>query len=129
MKKSKEKTNKSTLATVELRVKEVVKLLINSYSRYEIIQYSSENWRVGERQTDKYIQKAKEAIITSTKKDVSYDFSKAVRRYEDLYRNSVENKDFRTAMNINKELTSLQGLLKAQIEHSGEVKFISSIPD
>lgn len=129
MKKKIEKKKKSTLASVELRVKEVIKLIICSYSRLEIVQFSSENWGIGERQADKYLQKAREIIIASAKKDSNYEYSKAIRRYEDLYRRAIEGKDYRTALSINKEITNLQGLLKAQIEFSGEIKFISSIPE
>ncbi len=52
-----------------------------------------------------------------------------MRRYEDLYRLSIEKKDYRTALSVNKELTTLQGLYKQEIQHSGEIKFICSIPN
>ncbi len=120
---------KSSQSILLQRIREITNLLINGNSRDSIVQYSSENWSIGERQTDKYIQKAKEVIETSIIKSISYDYAKAVSRYEELYKHCIERKDFKTATNINKELANLQGLYKHQIEHSGEVQFICPIPD
>ena len=120
---------KSTSAELELRVKTACKLLIEGKSREEIVQYSTKKWRVGERQADKYIQKAKEIIATTVKREVEYDYSRAIMRYDDLYKRALEKGDYRTAMSINKEMTLLQGLYKSQVEHSGAVQFISNIPD
>ena len=120
---------KSNKATVIKRISETASLLINGYNREDIVQHSSKNWRIGERQTDKYIQEAKVIIANSVNKNVAYDFGKSVRRFEELYKKAMENKDIRTALTVNKELATLQGLYKIQVEHSGEIKFISSVPD
>ena len=120
---------KSSQSILLQRIREISKLLINGNNRDSIIQYSSMNWNIGERQTDKYIQKARETIETSIKKSIGYDYAKAVCRYEELYKQSIDRKDYKTAVNINKELSNLQGISKQQIEHSGEVQFICSIPD
>lgn len=120
---------KSTNASVFQRVKDISEFLMQGNSREYIIQYSSENWNVGERQTDKYIQKARDIISASVKRSVDYEYAKAMRRYEELYRLNIERKDYKTALAVNKEITALQGLYKNQVEHSGEIKFICSIPD
>ena len=111
------------------RIKEVATMLIKGNSREDIVLYGSENWEIGERQADKYISRAKILVEESVKKRLEYDYAKAVRRYEDLYKLSFEKKDYKTALSINKELTALQGLFKQQIEHSGEVTFICNVPD
>ncbi len=121
--------SKSSGNTIIQRVSVVSALLINGNSRDSIVQYCSENWEIGERQSDKYIQKAMTLIEKSVKRNISYDYAKAVRRYEDLYKLNMDKKDYRTALAVNKELTTLQGLHKQQIEHAGEIKFISNIPD
>ncbi|MDH0660453.1 hypothetical protein [Empedobacter sp. GD03865] len=120
---------KSDKITVEQRIKDIATMLINGNMREFIILHCSENWNIGERQADKYIERAKSLVEKSIKRKVEYDYAKAVRRYEDLYRLSVEKKDFKTALSVNKELTTLQGLYKQEIEHSGEIKFICSIPN
>ena len=104
-------------------------MLINGDNREYIVLYGSENWNIGERQIDKYILRAKKLVEKSIKKELEYDYAKAVRRYEDLYKLSLEKKDYKTALSVNKELTALQGLNKVQIEHSGNIEFISNIPD
>jgi hypothetical protein len=124
-----EKNRRSSQAEVELRVMEVSRLLMEGYGREDIVHFSSQKWDVGKRQTSKYIKASKERIRNSVQKEIEYDYAKAVRRYEELFRLTLERKDYRTSATINKELTALQGLLKQQIEHSGAVEFISNIPE
>ena len=120
---------KSDKNTVERRIKSISSMLINGNNREFIVLYCSENWNIGERQADKYISKARTLIEQSVKKQVAYDYAKAVRRYEELYRLSIEKKDYKTALSVNKELTTLQGLFKIEVEHSGNIEFICNIPD
>lgn len=116
-------------STAEQRVKTIAQMLINGCSREDIVLLCSDHWSIGERQSDKYIARARTLVEQSVKRKVEYDYAKAVRRYENLYKLSMERKDYKTAMSVNKELTALQGLFKQQIEHSGEVKFICNVPD
>ena len=120
---------KSDKNTIERRIKSISSMLINGNNREFIVLYCSENWNIGERQADKYISKARTLIEQSVKKQVAYDYAKAVRRYEELYRLSIEEKDYKTALSVNKELTTLQGLFKIEVEHSGNIEFICNIPD
>ena len=121
--------SKSDKNTIERRIKSISSMLINGNNREFIVLYCSENWNIGERQADKYISKARTLIEQSVKKQVAYDYAKAVRRYEELYRLSIEKKDYKTALSVNKELTTLQGLFKIEVEHSGNIEFICNIPD
>jgi len=114
---------------VEQRIKDIATLLINGNSREVIVLHCSEKWNIGERQADKYIARAKVLVEKSVKRKLEYDYAKAVRRYEDLYKLSLEKKDYKTALAVNKEITTLQGLFKQQFEHAGEIKFICSVPD
>ena len=120
---------KSDKNTIDRRIKSISSMLINGNNREFIVLYCSENWNIGERQADKYISKARTLIEQSVKKQVAYDYAKAVRRYEELYRLSIEKKDYKTALSVNKELTTLQGLFKIEVEHSGNIEFICNIPD
>ena len=120
---------KSDKNTIERRIKSISSMLITGNNREFIVLYCSENWNIGERQADKYISKARTLIEQSVKKQVAYDYAKAVRRYEELYRLSIEKKDYKTALSVNKELTTLQGLFKIEVEHSGNIEFICNIPD
>ncbi len=115
--------------TVEQRIREISVMLINGSSREVIVLHCSKFWSIGERQADKYIVRAKTLVEKSVSRKLEYDYAKAIRRYEDLYRLSIEKKDYKTALSVNKEITALQGLLKQQVEHAGEVQFICSVPD
>ena len=121
--------DKSSKHIVNQRVKEVVSMLILGHNRDLILQNTSNLWKVSDRQIDTYISKARTLIEQSVKKQVAYDYAKAVRRYEELYRLSIEKKDYKTALSVNKELTTLQGLFKIEVEHSGNIEFICNIPD
>jgi len=120
---------KSDKNTMERRIKSISSMLINGNNREFIVLYCSENWNIGERQAETYISKARTLIEQSVKKQVAYDYAKAIRRYEELYRLSIEKKDYKTALSVNKELTTLQGLFKIEVEHSGNIEFICNIPD
>lgn len=120
---------KADKSTVEKRIREVSVMLINGSSREVIVLHCSKYWSIGERQADKYIVRAKTLVEKSVSRKLEYDYAKAIRRYEDLYRLSIEKKDYKTALSVNKEITALQGLLKQQVEHAGEVQFICSVPD
>ena len=113
----------------EQRVNELVKMILKGVCRDEMILYCSENWAIGERQSDKYTARAREKLEKSVSRKIEYDYSKAVRRYEDLYKLSLNKKDYKTAVSINEKLTALQGLNKIQINHSGDVQFICTVPD
>lgn len=120
---------KSSKHTVNQRINEVVDMLIEGRNRFKIIQYGSTYWNIGERQIDKYIARARDLIQLDVKKNIEYDYAKAIRRYEELYNKAIENEDYRLALSINKEISTIQGLHKIQIEHSGDIEFISNIPD
>lgn len=114
---------------INQRVKEVSEMLVKGHNRDFILQNTSNLWNISDRQIDTYISKGRELIEKSIKRKIEYDYAKAVRRYEDLYKLSLEKKDYKTALAVNKELTTLQGLFKQNIEHSGSIEFICNIPD
>ena len=53
---------KSTNAEIEERVNTVYKLLLQSYSRFEIVQYAANTWQVQPRQADEYLARARQLI-------------------------------------------------------------------
>ncbi len=120
---------KSSKHTVNQRVGSIVDMLMVGQTRSHIIHYGSESWNVGERQMDKYIAKARKLIEGEIVKNLEYDYAKAIKRYEGLYGRAMEKEDYKLALSVNKEITNLQGLNKVQVEHSGNIEFISNIPE
>ncbi len=110
------KRRKSTRNQVEERIYIISKLLIKGYSREEILQYSAEKWGIKERQADEYLSGARSAIFNSPKRNITYDYNLAIKRYEALYKVTLAKKDYRTAFAINKELTNLQRLTDIKVE-------------
>jgi len=115
--------------TISKRIQEVYSSLIDGQSRLDIVQKGSKKWKISERQVDKYIKKAKSLIQKEVIKNLEYDYAKAIRRYEDLYKIGIKDKDYKLAMAANKEIAKLQGLASVQIEHTGDIKFITNIPE
>ena len=101
---------KSNGYTVTQRVNKIAELLLNGYSRWDIVQYSATNWKICERQVDTYLQRATELIELSVKRRIGFEFAKAIRRLEDLYKKAMSKGDLKTALNVNRELSALQGL-------------------
>ena len=51
------KKGRCTAAVKDMRVQTVYKLLADGLSNEQIIQFASENWDVGRRQTENYVEK------------------------------------------------------------------------
>lgn len=120
---------KSSISIVNERVTEVAEMLISGETRTSIVQYGTESWEVAERQIDKYIARARKLIQKEVIKDLEYDYAKALRRYEDLYRVGIEKENYKLAISANREIVKLQSLTKVQLEHSGDINFITNIPE
>lgn len=120
---------KSNQITLKQRVSKVAELLLNGLSRVDIVQYASKKWKVTDRQADTYISKAKDEIESSISRKVEFNYAKAERRFENILRKALERGDLRTALTTTKEIATLQGLYKTQIEQSGEIVFVSNLPD
>jgi len=114
---------------VNERIVNVVDMLIEGKNRQNILQFNSENWNLSERQIDSYIGKATAIIKSELVKDSEFSLSKAIKRFEFIYQRAIETKDYRLAMQTNKEICVIQGLFKIEVEHSGNIEFISNIPD
>lgn len=122
-------TKKATKFEIAMRIQQVQTMLLKGETRAWILQNCAEHWGLRERQSDNYIRRAKEEFLASNSDKLELNHAKAIRRLELLLRRSFDNKDDKTALIIVKEIATLQGLYKTQIEHSGKVEFISSVPD
>ena len=114
---------------VNERIVTISELLIEGKNRQNILQFNSENWELSERQIDTYIGKATELIKSELIKDSEYSLSKAIKRFEFIYKTAIEKEDFKLALQANKELCAIQGLTKIELEHSGNIQFINNVPN
>jgi hypothetical protein len=121
--------SKTAKNIVNERIIKISELIIEGKNRCDLLQFVAENWNLCERSTDLYISKAREVIRHELIKDIEFNLSKALKRFEFIYKRAVETKDYRLAMQTNKEICSIQGLARIEIEHSGNIQFICNIPD
>ena len=121
--------SKSSQNTVNERIIVVSELMIEGKNRQDILQFNSENWKLSERQVDTYISKATTLVKSELIKDVEFDLSKAIKRFEFIYKKAIEAKDYRLALQTNKDICTIQGLSKIEMAHSGSIEFICSVPD
>src|SRR5271157_382535 len=112
---------KSTKAEKENRLTKINELLLNGYSRVDIVQYSAENWNINERQTDKYIREVKENITTHFNQTREENIGIALARRENLYKDAREKNEIRTALEVDKDLRKLQGLYEDRLSVSADI--------
>lgn len=91
------------------RVMLVHELLLRNATRQEIIKYFQEklNIKIGTTLVDSYIRKAKNQIRDNVLIDREYEFAKAKEQYEFLYKMAVQNKDYKTALAVKKEMNEM----------------------
>lgn len=110
---SSQMNSRSSKAEIRQRIGEVCDMLLQGYPTRSIVQYSSEKWSLGRRQSEKYISAATRRIEACADENNTLGFAKAVARLEMLFRMAlVEEKDLKTALHVTKELNALQGLYR-----------------
>ena len=74
----------ATRAEIDIRVQEVVELILSRHSSNEIVRICSERYSCSSRNIDKYIQRAHEVIANSLKDDIDLkaEVKKTIKRLE-----------------------------------------------
>jgi hypothetical protein len=102
---------KSTQATVQRRVSEVLTIRLQGAEFHDIVQYAAEKkWRVGERQLWNYIRQADELLAQNLEKDREKLFNRHVASRQMLLARALQVSDLRTALAILKDKAELEGL-------------------
>ena len=89
---------KSTNTEVEERVNTVYQLLLESHSRFEIVQYGAENWGVQARQVDKYLARARQLIAADSEIKREEWLASAVSRLVQYEKRAGRNDNLMVAM-------------------------------
>ncbi len=102
------KETKSNKATVEQRITHIFQLLTLGLRRAEILEYVNDktNWGVSESQIAEYMRRANKEMKKLGQIKRSNEITKALCKYDVLYRNAYSIKDYKTCLNI------LQGRIK-----------------
>lgn len=101
---------KSTAAEVAARVDTVMTKLLRGEKRAEIVRYSSETWKVDERQTQNYITRATKLIAEITQPRKEYEYALIRQRLEDLYEKTVTDKNYQAALSALKQMAEMSGV-------------------
>lgn len=102
---------KSPKAVVELRINEIYNLLLSGYSRQDIIQYSSDNYKIDERAADNYIKKATDRIKTLYSDEIKETVLERhlAMKYQ-LYQKLNDEEDYKGANSILDSIEKMLGV-------------------
>ena len=115
--------NKSDSSEIEKRVNTIYLMILQGFQRKQVIQYVAEKYKVGERQADAYLEKAREIIKSNIDTDSSNKKNEILNQYYDLYQKNYKIEDYRECRNILINISSLLGVeapKKTDITSGGE---------
>jgi hypothetical protein len=94
------KPKKSTKENALLKLNSTYEMLINGYSRREIVQFNQKKWSIGDAQTDSYIQQAKVILLEESRIIRKKWKREKAMQLKRLYQLAVKNKSVRQALNV-----------------------------
>ena len=89
---------KSTNVEIEERVNTVYQLLLQSHSRFEIVQYAAKEWGVQPRQADEYLARARQLIARDSDIKREEWLASAVSRLVQYEKRAGRNDNLMVAM-------------------------------
>jgi len=111
-------SGKGTRAAVAARVDVVYRLLLLGLDYQRILEHIAKKysvWGVKPRTVDNYIARAKVLIEKVGEYERPLEFGRSLARKHDLFTRALNDKDYRTALAVQKEIDDLLGL-KAPLE-------------
>ncbi len=115
--------SKATTAQTKERIRLVKEMLIEPYSRSEILQYSAKEWGIGTRTADELIAKATEEIERDYAPKRKAEIQKHIARREKLLRR-CKKEDSWLYLKANDSLAKLQGLLNETPQATTQLNII-----
>jgi len=110
--------NRSSRAAIRVRVDIVYRLLLLGLDRQRIIDHvraKYPSWPKSDGAIDRCIEQAEQMLIESGEAERPVEFGRSLARKHDLYTRCLNDKDYRGALAVQKEIDDLLGL-KAPIE-------------
>ena len=113
----------ATSAEVELRTSTVAEMINKGQGRQKICRFASEEWKISDRQIDRYISKAWDKIEKNTDFDIKQELKLQRARFEDLFQKNYTIQDYREARQVLDSIAKLLGLNEPdKLNISGEVE-------
>ena len=118
---------KSSKAEVRARINKLIELIIDGYDTNKILQYVSDktDWNITERHVWNYLKRANEDLQKVA--DIKHDreLGIAIKRLNNLYYRSLQDKDLTRCLNIQREINVLLGLkAPVKIDSDSRLKVI-----
>lgn len=105
--------HRPTGAELEQRIDEVYQLLLHRVGYQAICRHCSSKWQVTARQTDRYIEKARERIFELLRPTQREQLAKALGSYDVIFAKQMAAGDWRGARATLKDIVELLGLAAA----------------
>lgn len=104
------RAHRSTKPELEVKINIVSKLVLQGYTRADLIRFGAEKWGVRVRQIETYLQKARAEIRQMSAADKDYYRCLALSRFENLYQMAYKNQDWGLCQRIQESINRLLGL-------------------
>jgi hypothetical protein len=101
---------KADSSEMEKRINECYLLILQGFNRKYIIQYFAENYKIGERQVDNYLNKAREEITNEYTVAKEYKRNEILAQYYDLYNKNYQLEDYKNCESILKNISAIFGV-------------------
>jgi len=117
--------NKADKQETTRRLMQIAEWMLDGESVSRIIQYSSTNWNIGERQVYNYIEKARKRWDEICNKQFESNLSWHLLTRERLYQKCIKKEDYSNARQILDSIADLQGLKEIRIksEHTEKQEY------
>ena len=102
--------SKSTQSEVEIRISHVIRMLVEGYSKADIVRYAAENWGVKERQTEEYIKRASGIIKGNNSEERELLISMQMQRFTMLFNVAFKKEDINAARLCLSDINKMYGL-------------------
>ncbi len=105
--------HRPTQAELEQRIDEVYQLLLHRVGYQAICRHCASKWQVTARQTDRYIQQARERVFELLKPNQREQLARALGGYDVIFAKQMAAGDWRGARATLKDIVELLGLAAA----------------
>ena len=116
------KKRKANTKEADERRSIIAKLILDGYSRRDIVRNCAKMFRVSERQIEEYYIQCGKEFKKAAMADRGTEFKKAIQRALRLYNKCLKDNDRRSAVAVFKELNELLGLKSVKLEVTGKDK-------
>lgn len=102
---------------LEMRIGEVMDLLLLGKTRSEILRYAANRWGAAARTVDAYMVAAREEISEINKITATETMDLVVRNMWSIYRRCIDKDDMVTAKGVLVDIAKFKGLAQDTVNH------------